>query len=287
MKRALALIAVALMAIICMIPMTDSADADGDTTISAKFFCDRDLSTVTSSVSVIYFEGGLGNGTIVGTTNVITAKDAGGFNKFSVKIEPGALLTKSNYYFFINIEGFSVVSTSSTVADDPTDIKVEEGTSTVVTRSCYQITSAGDMTVGADNDTGGIITMARESLGSVTGYVMIDTKEPIYLNNVIVTLFDSETGESLLTTMTSDKGSYTIDYNAGSYKIQFELGGYKTLTNDVVIKQNETTTLNAHLEQSESYFGLDLPHALMILGGAAAITLILFSLFMRMRLSRR
>jgi len=277
MKRALALIAIAVMAIVCVIPMIDSSDADGDTTISAKFFCDKDLSTVTSSVSVIYYEGGLTNGTIVGTTNVITAKDASGFNKFSVKIEPEAELDKSNYYFFVNIEGFSVVSTSSTVADDPTDIKVDEGSSTVVTRSCYQITSAGDITVGADNDTGGIITMARETLGTITGFVMIDTKEPIYLNNVIVTLMDSETGESLLTTKTSDKGSYTIDYNAGTYRIQFELSGYKTLTSDVTIKQNDTTTLNI----------LDLPHALMILAGAAAIVLILFALFMRMRLSRR
>ena len=286
MKRALALITVALMAIICIIPIADSSDATGDTTISAKFFCDRDLSTVTTSVSVVYYNG-TGNGTLVGSTSTVSAKDASGFNKFSVPIEPGELLVKSNYYFFINIEGFSVVSTSSAIADDPIEIKVEEGTSTVVTRNCYQITSTGTFVANIDNDTGGVITMARESLGSVTGFVMIDTKEPIYLNNVSVILYDIATGESLIATTTSDKGSYTIDYNPGTYRITFELGGYKTQSADVTIKQNETTTLNIHMEQGESYFGLDLPHALMIIGGSVAITLILFALFMRVRLARK
>jgi len=286
MKRALALIAVALMAIICIIPMADSSDATGDTTISAKFFSDRDLSTVATSVSVVYYEGGE-NGTIVGTTSTVSAKDSSGFNKFSVIIEPGALLEKNNYYFFINVEGFSVISTSSTIADDPVEIKIAQGTGPDITRSCYQITSDGNITVGADNDTGGIITMAMESLGSVTGFVMIDTKEPIYLNNVIVTLYNISTGENLIRTTTSDKGSYTIDYNPGTYRITFELGGYKTQSTDVTIKQNETTTLNIHMEQGESYFGLDLPHALMIIGGAVAITLILFALFMRVLLARK
>ena len=286
MKRALALIAVTLMAIICIVPMADSSDATGDTTISAKFFCDKDLSTVSTTVSIIYYDGGE-NGTLVGSTTTVSAKDPSGFNRFSVPIEPGASLVKNNYYFFINIEGFSIVSTSSTIADDPIEIKVEEGTSSVVTRSCYQITSTGTIVANIDNDTGGIITMARESLGKITGFVMIDTKEPIYLNNVTVTMYDIATGENLVTTKTEDKGSYIIEYNPGTYRITFDLGGYKSQTADVVIKQNETTTLNIQLEQSESYFGLDLPHALMIIGGSVAITLILFALFMRVRLARK
>ena len=287
MKRALALIAVAVMAIVCVVPVIDTSDAaPGDTTVSAKFFCDRDLSTITSSVTVIYFDGGE-TGAIVGSTSVIEAKDTSGFNKFSVKIEPGASLAMTNYYFYFNVEGFSVISTSSTIGDEPTNIKVMESATSVVTRSCYQITSPYSFTPNVDNDINGVITMARESLGTVTGFAMIDTKEPIYLNNVNVTLYDLATGTSLLATKTSDNGSYTIDYNAGTYGIKFELGGYNTYTQDVIIGQNETTTLNVQLTQSESYFGLDLPHALMVLGGAAAIVLVLFSSYMRMRLSRR
>ena len=87
MKRAVALIAVAVMAIICVIPMMDSSDADGETSISADFFCERDLSTVASTIDVVYYEGGPeSEGKIVGSTSVIAAKDSSGFNKFSVTI---------------------------------------------------------------------------------------------------------------------------------------------------------------------------------------------------------
>ena len=288
MKRAVALIAVAVMAIICVIPMMDSSDADGETSISADFFCERDLSTVASTIDVVYYEGGPeSEGKIVGSTSVIAAKDSSGFNKFSVTITPGDTLTKSNYYFIIDVEGFSVIKTSSSLSDKPIDVKVRESPTSVVTKKCYQVTLSGTFNSGEDNNIDGTFIMARESLGTITGFAMLDTKEPVYLNNVTVTLYDIASGTSLLTTQTSDNGSYTINYNAGMYGIKFELGGYNTYSQDIVIGQNETTTLNVKLTQSESYFGLDLPHALMVLGGAAAIVLVLFSSYMRMRLSRR
>ena len=121
--------------------------------------------------------------------------------------------------------------------------------------------------------------------GTVAGKVKADTKEPIYITDVRVTLFDLETKKDIEeATDVSDNNGYSITYNVGTYGIRFELGGYETLTDEVTITENTTTPYNAVMKETKSYFGLDLSHALMILGGTVGIVLILFAVMRRSRL---
>ena len=121
--------------------------------------------------------------------------------------------------------------------------------------------------------------------GTVAGKVKADTKEPIYISDVRVTLFDLETKKDIEeATDISDNNGYSITYNVGTYGIRFELGGYETLTDEVTITENTTTPYTAVMKETKSYFGLDLSHALMILGGTVGIILILFAVMRRSRL---
>ena len=74
--------------------------------------------------------------------------------------------------------------------------------------------------------------------GTVAGKVKADTKEPIYISDVRVTLFDLETKKDIEeATDISDNNGYSITYNVGTYGIRFELGGYETLTDEVTITE--------------------------------------------------
>ena len=162
-----------------------------------------------------------------------------------------------------------------------------------ITPTAYPSVSAGTMAQDGPDDVFGSFSHQMAVLstagtkGTVTGQVSVDTQEPTYLINVTVTLFDSSNGDVLASTTTGNKGSYTLEYDAGSYGIKYELNGYNTVVSDVNIVEDTEVTKNISLKQNQSYFGLDLPHALMIVGGSTAVVLLIFTLFMRMRLSKR
>ena len=289
MKKAVALVALFALLAVCVIPMADSADATDATTVSAYFYNEgKDISTATNiTIKVIYYDG-VDDGKVVGETDTVTAKDpVSGNNKFTVTITPEADLSKDKYYFFFNIDGFSVKNTPHTVSSDPIEINVLEGTTTAK-KNCYQITETGSLTVGEENviATNEVFTM-KSAVGIVKGTVTMSTAEPTYLNGVKVTLFDIDTKKELTSAYTSYHGSYEIEYNTGTYGISFEINGYDTFSSTVTIGEGTTSTSDASLKQNTSYFGLDLSHVLMILGGAAAIILLLFATFMRLRISKR
>ena len=121
--------------------------------------------------------------------------------------------------------------------------------------------------------------------GTVSGKVSIDTQEPIYLTGVKVNLYDLSTGMDIIeTTVFTDGNGYKITYNTGTYGIRFEMNGYDTVTDQVTILENTDVPMSVTMKTSSSYFGFDLPHAFMILGGAAAIVLILFAVIRRARM---
>ena len=293
MKRTFAFIAVAAMLAILFVPMiVPSTDAvDEPTTISAYFYNDsKDISTSTNiTIKVIYHEdGAIEPATVIGETSVISEKDTLGNNKFTVQIEPGTTMVKTDYYFYFNIDGFSVKSTPHAVSSEVKELNVTEGSGTA-SRNCYQITETGNITEHSENiigGTGDVFTM-KSALGIVKGTVTMNTAEPTYLNGVKVTLFNLETEKELAYTYTSYHGSYSIEYNTGTYGIKFEINGYDNVSKEVTIGDGTQTDSDAVMKQNASYFGLDLPHVLMILGGAAAIVLLLFATFMRLRVSKR
>ena len=105
------------------------------------------------------------------------------------------------------------------------------------------------------------------------------------MTGVRVTLFDLETNEDIkeATDITGNDG-YKITYNTGTYGIRFEMSGYDTVTNRVTIIENTDVQLQATMKENQSYFGLDLPHAMMILGGVTGVILILFAVIRRARM---
>ena len=285
MKKAFVLIAVAAF-LICVIPMVDSSDATGETTVSGYLSSSRDLTTgggTTLTISIIY-SNNESTGKIIGSVNSVDAWTASvKANKFLIPIEPDADLTKAHYYIYFNIYGYSISSTP-TGYDNKTTIEVEG-----VKYTCFQMNGA-DIVSGNDNPTGtassGWFNLI-EAEGTVTGKVSTGSTEPVYLNGVIVKLYDINKKNELENTTTSNGGEYSISYRTGEYILTFELGGYKTEEMNVVITEETPTVTNVIMKETQSYFGFDLPHALMILGGTLAVVLLLFTLFMRMRLSKR
>ena len=288
MKRTFALLAVVAMLAICVIPMADTSDADpAPTTITSYFFNDsKDISTASNiTISIIYYDG-VNPGKIVGKTTTIDAKDSTtGCNRFSMSITPETDLTKNNYYFSIYMDGFSVKSTPHSVNSETTSITMAEGV-----KECYRIVAEGSIVANTENIFGNTSTdvfTVQSATGTVTGTVKNNTTEPTYLNGVKVTIYDLETENELTSAYTSNHGEYNMQYNTGDYGIKFELNGYDTVDKKVSIGQNATATVDADMKQNQSYFGLDLSHVLMILGGAVAIVLLLFAVFMRIRVSKR
>lgn len=295
MKRILALVAMTVMLAVCIVPMTDSSDADpAPTTVTSYFYNDsKDISTAKNiSISIIYYKEGDPAGTVVGKTNVIDPKDpTTGSNMVSVSISLTGTedLTWTCYYYCISMDGFSVKSTPHSVNSETTEVTVTEGTGQAV-KKCYKITETGSLTLNTNNligDADKDIFTIQSATGTVKGAVKINHAEPTYLNGVKVSLYDLSSGSELVSTYSGNDGQYSIQYNTGDYGIRYELNGYDTVDKKVTIGQGSVVNIDADMKQNQSYFGLDLPHVLMILGGTAAIVLLLFAVFMRYKVSKR
>ena len=287
MKRAFVLIAITAL-LVCVIPMVDSSDAAGETTISG-YFSGGDISTSTNIYIGIVYSSDDVNGTLVGSTKTVTAVDNLGNNKFTVPIEPDADHSLNHYYIYINILGFTVTrpANDSYVLKDELSVTDPATSQVEVYKNCYRLNGA-DIIDDDDNMLGDSTHtfMVKSTRGTVSGKVVMNTKEPVYLTGVKVSLIDKKTGETLATD-TTDNNGYNITYYTGTYDLLFELSGYDSITNEVVISETNTKLPDIMLKENQSYFGFDLSHALMILGGTAAVILLMFTIFVRIRLSKK
>ena len=284
MKKGLVLVAIAAL-LICIIPMADSSDATGETTVSGYMSASRDLTTggvTTLTISIIYSDND-STGKLIGSVNSVSAwTPTVKANKFIVPIEPEADRVKTHYFIYFNIYGYSVSAVPSGY-DEKVSIDVDG-----VKYSCYRMNGAD--IVDGDNPTGTASSSwfnLTEAEGTVTGKVSTNATEPIYLNGVTVKLYDLDKKNELDSATTGNGGEYSINYSTGEYIITFEIGGYQTEEMKVVITEDTPAVCNVTLKETQTYFGFDLPHALMILGGTLAVVLLMFTLFVRMRLSKR
>ena len=283
MKRVLVLVAIAAL-IVSAIPFVDSSDAAGETTMSG-YFSGGDVSTSTNIYIAIVYSGDDTNGTVVGSTKIVNAPDNVGNNKFTVPITPDTDHNLNHYYIYINIVGFTVMrpANDSYVLKDQLTITATEE----VYKGCYRL-NGSDIVDNTDNmlgDSSHCFVMKSTS-GTITGKVVKNTKEPVYLSGVKVSLLNKDTKE-VLATDTTDENGYSFTYATGTYELLFEMGGYDSVTNEVVISETNTKLPDIVMKENQSYFGFDLSHALMILGGTAAVILLLFTMFVRARLSKR
>ena len=285
MKKAFVLIAIAAL-MVCFVPMVDSSDAADTTTISGYLYeGSKDISLASSIyISIIYSDDET-NGETIGHTDTISPwSDSSKTNKFSVTIQPKVDTDITHYYIYFNIYGFSINSLPSAAFEKKT-IECEGG----VKYTCYKL-AGSDITPNADNpigDSSSAWFIMKIAEGIVSGKVSTKTDEPVYLNGVTVTLYDLEKKNELKSTTTGNGGEYSLSYSTGSYVIKFELGGYQSEEMEVVITEETPAIKNATLKETQSFFGVDLPHALMIIGGSLAVILLVFTLFMRLRLSKR
>ena len=282
MKRAFVLIAIAAL-LVCVIPMVDSSDAAGETTISGYLYNPtKDLSSVNTYICIIYSDDGGNTGEIIGETKTVATWDEKKLNKFTVTIEPNADRTITHYYIFFNFYGYAVLSAPPTFL--PSNIKIEDVTYT----DCYSLN--GSDIVDGPNEIGSTSSgwfIMESAQGTVSGKVTMKTDGLIYLTGIRVTIFDLSTNKNLESTTTDDDGFYSITYDTGKYGIRFEMGGYDTVNDEITIVKGATIDVPAVMTKNESYFGFDLSHALMILGGTAAVILLLFTIIVRVRLSKR
>ena len=285
MKKGLVLVAIAAL-LVCIIPMADSSDATGETTITGYIsVSDRDISTASNiEIRVIYSDDdGITGETIETSYSVSPKTTTVSANKFTVAINPKADRTITNYYIYFNIYGYSVIAAPTGFVKTVNPIDVDG-----VKYSCYRMNGSdivdGENAIG-DASSGWFTAKVAE--GTVTGKVSTNATEPVYLNGVTVKLYDLDKKNELKSVTTSNGGEYSIDYSTGEYIVTFEIGGYQTEEAKVIITEGTPTVCNVTLKETQTYFGFDLPHALMILGGTLAVVLLMFTLFMRMRLSKR
>ena len=290
MKRVLVLVAIAAL-IIGAIPFADSSDATGDATISG-YFKGGDVSSSTKVIiAIIYSEDSGNTGTLVGITESINPPDNTGKNKFTVSVSTGTHLEMEYYYIYIEILGYDVTRYASDnyqLKETPISVTDPRTSTTTNYNNCYKL-NGPNIIVGSDNFLGNesYCFEVESTRGTIIGKVVKNTKEPVYLTGVKVSLLNKDTKEVLATCKTNEDG-YIFDYYTGTYDLLFEMSGYDSITNEVVITADtETKIPNIIMKENQSYFGFDLSHALMILGGAVAVVLLLFTMFVRVKLSKK
>ena len=288
MKKGLVLVAIAAL-LVCIIPMADYSDAAGGTTLTGYLDGPSDLSQSSFyQITIVYSddgENGVEVGKIISTdksTGEISPWNNENKNKFTVTITPNADKAFAHYYVGFNIYGCTI---DPGYISSSTKLKVGG----VEDRYYSMVGDSADIVAGDNAIKPPSIEYykMKSAKGIIGGQVSMSTQEPTYLVNVNVSLLDKSTEEVLATTTTGNKGVYELEYNTGTYNIRFELNGYDTVTSEVTIVEDAVIVKDITLKQNQSYFGFDLPHALMILGGVLAVVLLMFTLFMRMRLSKR
>ena len=123
------------------------------------------------------------------------------------------------------------------------------------------------------------------SYGDVTGRVVTASTTTVALNGATISIKETGTGEVVKRGNTSNGGYFTVkDCPTGTYDITIEMTGYVTYQSTVSIGNGSTTDLREiQLQPTEGWFGLDLAHTLMIIGGAIAVILILFGAYLLYR----
>ena len=285
MKRSPALLITALLLMTGAVIVSECSDGAGETTVTGYLHSEsKDISTVSGIyIAVVYWDGDIATkGEVLGSAEQVAGLGTGG-NRFTVTIVPKADLTGSHYYLYISIPGLSIGSwPTSYISNTPTEIEFENGEKW----KCYPFKTAS-ITSGGVNSLGSSTEYfdMKSAMGTVTGNVTIESQETIFLNGAKVYLYDLETEKELTKTVTyTSSGKYTIRYDTGTYGIAVEISGYDTVRGTVTINEGETTAFDAQMKSNTSFFGLDLSHVLMIIGGIVGLVLILFATFYRLHL---
>lgn len=185
------------------------------------------------------------------------------FGELPVEVSPMAGATDDGGWDGVTEQTFNVFALDRSVW---TDEGVHDGSEVMVT---------GKDTSALEN--ANKISLKRAT-GIVTGHVNgIISNSTNPLSDVLVT-FSNQTG-TVTTTRTDDDGDYTINIPTGTYTVSFSRGNY--VCDDVTVTVYEmgvaTANANMRIELHNDYFGFDLSHFLMIVGGVVCVLIIIIS----------
>lgn len=287
MRRSVAVLGVALMLAAVMLPLADTSEsASASTAIEGYLWNEtKNLGNASHIDITVYSWSGnnTDNAENIGSVSKLTpVTDKNGVFKFSVSVNP--VPNKQTTYLSIDIDGFSVASISGALIPEAYNIPVQIG-DIPITVAAYRFSGEGPV----DSPTYSLNTNAtpismKSAQGTVTGKVVTNTKDPIPLNNVKVTLYDLETEADLTSTYTTN-GTYTIKYSTGTYGLKYHLENYIDRESVVTLSDGQTYVMSdIILNEANSWFGMDLPHVMMILGGIIAVVLILLISAYRIKL---
>lgn len=293
-KLAAAIGVLALMAVIIAPVFADDSDA---ATIKIEGYLYNETKKIGDAlqieVSAVSWDTVADNSTLLGKTTTLTAVKNGegvydGTYKFSISVNSG--FEKSTTYLYISIGGFSVKNVNGKIAENATAIPVYDPVPDVAEQpkiQCYKFAETGAASADYEINTQSSLIYMKSASGTITGKVTNNSSEPVRLSGVKVTLYDLQTQTALIST-TTNNGMYTITYSTGEYGLSYELDNYNKVDTKVRINDSQTETMqDVKLVEKNSWFGTDLPHILMVLGGVIGLILIVVVSIHRISISRK
>ena len=269
--------AIVLMMVICIVPMAaDGSSADDNTaTIDGYIKIDNVFQKNDDLTITIYYPRD-STGTIYDSISVQGLNSLG---YFKIQNVPYVQITRCYISFVIN--AYSIGSLNQYIDTEP-NYNIAPGI------ACYRFTDQfmdsmfypGKTYTVSVNDSLLAISMVR-TYGDVSGRVMNDYDNPVGLNGASVIVSEDADGKNIVkTTTTHNGGHFTLtDCPTGTYYLIVNMNSYASQTHMITVSQGTTTEVpNIHLAETGKWFGLDIPHALLIIAGAIAAFLLLFGI---------
>jgi len=276
MKKGLvAVIAVAIM-ILALVPFVDEGsdganqpDTNGFTIMGyikegAALYTNEEatvvLTVVTSSGERTYYDRGISDG------------------YFTIENVP----LGSSYYISFSCEGYNIVHTSACLSP--------YATPTLTTNYAYEIISwpepDGDVYQITSSAKGTDCIGVYSTYGIITGTV---TEGSYKISGARVDILGKDT-DNIINTAFTKNGSFTItNCPTGTYDVKVTMEGYETYETEItVLADPVVNTIDIQMVSTSSggILGIDLPHFLMIAGGAIAGILIIASVIYRIRMKK-
>lgn len=268
--------AVVLMMVICVVPMiADSSSADDDTATIDGYIKIDNVFQKNTDLTITFYYPKDSTGADYSSISVRGLNTAGYFKLQNV---PYVQITRCYISFVIN--AYSIGNLNEYLETKP-NYNIAPGI------ACYKFKEQSDSmfypgktyTVSV-NDSLLAISMVR-TYGDISGRVMNDYDNPIGLNGASIIISEDAEGKNVVKTGTTHNGGHfsLTDCPTGTYYLTANMNGYSSQTHKVTISQGTTTEVPyIHLTQDSQWFGMDIPHALLVIAGGIAAFLLIFGI---------
>ncbi len=312
-KAVTGLVVAVLLAIIVIAPLTaDDGDAspfpNESDTITFRGLIYQDGDPAKDSINAIIYIVPIKTDIVGGTRvyyydtdptkyscNIKNVTESGKSYNFEITIPK--LATGYSYYMTIQ-EGYKIYTVSDKLDPNKCQLEADPNAKLVYTPKWngYKIIETSTISpVYLTTTTSSSVNFITLTYSTVTaeGYVRyVDINgNSGPLNNAEITFTNRDGDKTLKYTTTSERDGYFILNNVatGSYNVEISMNGYVTIHTIAILQEGQTYTANysMSIDAGKNYFGFDLPHFLMILGGILCAGLIVYSLYMQHQVIHR